>query len=141
MQPVPAIVNVLMGVLHSIRDAPQRVGFPPVTNPVLGLGDEAFTAHLGVGERAALVPEELVLEQRVWKRAAIDRDERMLRSRAEVMDRTRDELLAGARFACHDHRRAVARNQRQPFDGGEKPRCVAYEVRERVPRAERRNSR
>jgi hypothetical protein len=40
---------------------------------------------ISVGERAALVPEELVLEQRVWKGAAVDRDERMLRARTEIV--------------------------------------------------------
>src|SRR5207302_4771766 len=61
---------------------------------------EAARAPLGrAGERAFLVAEDLALEQRLGNRRAVDRDERKRRPRAELMNRLRDELLAGPRFA------------------------------------------
>ena len=61
------------------------------------------------GERAALVAEDFVLEQRFRNRRAVDRDERMLASPAELMDRLGDELLAGAGLSIHEHRRGRRR--------------------------------
>ena len=50
----------------------------------------------GAGERALLVAEELALEQRLGNRRAVDRHERHGRARAQLVDRLRDQLLAGA---------------------------------------------
>ena len=61
------------------------------------------------GERALLVAEDLALEQRLRNRRAVDRDERKRRARAELVDRLRDQLLAGARLAGDQHRRAGRR--------------------------------
>src|SRR5262249_56024178 len=52
-----------------------------------------------VGEGAALVPEELALEQCLRDRGAVERDQRLARARAAVVDRLGDELLAGAALA------------------------------------------
>ena len=62
----------------------------------------------GAGERAAHVAEELRLEQRFGNRAAVERDEPMRAARAVVVDRARDDLLAGAGLAG-DENRAVGR--------------------------------
>ena len=51
----------------------------------------------GAGERAALVPEDLALEQRFRDRRAVDRDKRRVGARAELMDGLRDQLLASTR--------------------------------------------
>ena len=51
------------------------------------------------GERAALVTEERALGEGRRDRAAVDDDERLLRARARLVDRLRDELLAAARLA------------------------------------------
>ena len=59
----------------------------------------------GAGERAALVPEDLALEQRLRNRRAVDGDKRRLGARAELVDRLRDQLLARARLADDEHRR------------------------------------
>ena len=52
-------------------------------------------------KRAALVAEELRLEEGFRNRAAIDRHERPLRPRAARMDRAGRDLLAGTRFTGH----------------------------------------
>ena len=56
------------------------------------------------GERALYVTEELGLEQRVGDRAAVHADERLLLARRQVMQRARDQLLAGARLAGDEDR-------------------------------------
>ena len=61
------------------------------------------------GERALLVAEDLALEQRLGNRRAVDRHKRKRRARAELVDRLRDQLLAGARLAGDEHRRARRR--------------------------------
>src|SRR6185369_2018692 len=50
-------------------------------------------------ERAALVTEELALEQLARKRRAVDRDERLLAARAARVDVSREKLLAGPALA------------------------------------------
>jgi hypothetical protein len=47
--------------------------------------------------------EQLVLDERVRDRRAIDRDERAPRTRREPMDRARDDLFAGATLALNQH--------------------------------------
>src|SRR5439155_11397954 len=54
-------------------------------------------------ERALLIAEELRLDQGVRYRTAVDRDKRLLASRTQVMDRPRDELLAGAGLALDEN--------------------------------------
>ena len=62
---------------------------------------EAADAPLArAGEGAALVAEELALEQRLRDRGAVHDDEGLVAARAELVDRARDELLAGAALAA-----------------------------------------
>ena len=56
-----------------------------------------LVARVRAGEGAALVAEELALEQGLGDRAAVDRHERPVGSRAVRVDRARDELLARCR--------------------------------------------
>src|SRR6185369_11429144 len=62
------------------------------------------------GERALLVSEELALEQRLRKGGAMNRDERLVLARALLVDRARDQLLAGAGLAAHEHGRVARRD-------------------------------
>ena len=55
------------------------------------------------GERAALVAEQLALEQRLGERRAVQLHERALGARAALVDGGRDQLLAGARLAGDQH--------------------------------------
>ena len=61
------------------------------------------------GERALLVAEQLGLEDRLGDRGAVDRDERALRARAVVVERAREQLLAGAALAEQQHGRLARR--------------------------------
>ena len=61
--------------------------------------EHAGPAIVRAGEGALLVTEDLALEQRLRNRRAVDGDERERRPRAQLVDRLRDELLAGARLA------------------------------------------
>ena len=63
----------------------------------LRIGDRA-------GERALDVAEQLGLEQRFGQRAAVDGHERPARAVAVLMNRARDQLLAGAALADDQHR-------------------------------------
>ncbi len=54
-------------------------------------------------ERAALVAEELALDERVAHRAAVDDDERLALSRRVLDDGAREDVLAGARLALEEH--------------------------------------
>src|SRR4029453_15109370 len=78
----------------------------------VGFLEEPAPAPLGAGEGALLEAEELGLEQVVGQRAAVDRDEAPRGARALLVDRARDELLAGASLALDQHRRARRRDAR-----------------------------
>ena len=75
----------------------------------------------GAGERAAHVAEQLRLEQRLRNRAAVERDEPVRAPRAVVVNRARDDFLAGAGFAG-DENRAVRSAPR--FRAAGTARCI-----------------
>ena len=68
-----------------------------------GLHEQPGARPLGVGERAADVTEQLALEQRRRHRRAVDRDERLVAARRQVVKRAGDQLLAGAGLAGDQH--------------------------------------
>ena len=78
----------------------------------LGQLEAALAALVRVGERALLVAEQLRLDQRVGQRAAAHLDERLGRPQRVVVDRVRDQLLAGARLAADQHGGVGARDLR-----------------------------
>jgi hypothetical protein len=65
--------------------------------PAFRLLEAAPARALRTGERAALVSEELGLEQILRDRRGVDRDERSGRPWAVAMERSRDELLPRSR--------------------------------------------
>jgi hypothetical protein len=71
--------------------------------------DAAGAPPGGAGEGAALVAEQLGLDQRRRQRGEVDRDERRRRARRVVVDRARHQLLAGAGLAGDEHRRVRSR--------------------------------
>ena len=73
----------------------------------VGLVEQTALLADGPGERAALVPEELGLEQRLRHRPAVDSDELAAPPRV-VVDRPGDQLFPGARLAGDQHRRRRA---------------------------------
>ena len=70
---------------------------------MVGLLEAADLGLVRAGERAALVAEQLRLEELLGERSAVDGDERTGAARAEIVDRARDQLLAGARLAGDQH--------------------------------------
>jgi len=78
-----------------------------------------------VGEGAACVPEQLVLDERVRDGRTIDRDERVRGAPAHRMDRVSSELLAGAGLAFDQHRRIMCGDGAQPIEGAQKSWCAA----------------
>ena len=71
----------------------------------VGQLEAALLPRLRAGERALLVAEQLGLDQALGQRRAAHLDERLLGAQRVVVDRVRDELLAGARLAADQHRR------------------------------------
>jgi hypothetical protein len=75
------------------------------------------------------VAEQLGLEQRRGQRPAVDDDERTCSRRPKIVDRARDQLLAGARLALNQHRSGEGRH------GSHAPRDLTHRVaRDHHPR-------
>src|SRR5690606_17305565 len=69
--------------------------------------EQAALGGLGVGEGAALVAEQLALDELLGERRAVDRDERARAARAARVDGARDDVLAGAALAEEQDRGRV----------------------------------
>src|SRR5882724_4758832 len=63
---------------------------------------------------AALVTEQLALDQRLGDRRTVDGDERTIPPVGQVVDRARDELLAGAALTIDQHRGGAGRRELDP---------------------------
>ena len=72
--------------------------------PALRLLEPPRRPRRGPGERAALVAEQLALDQLARDRRHVDRNERRAPPRPHVVDRARDQFLAGPAFAEDHHR-------------------------------------
>ena len=70
----------------------------------MGELEVAHVAAFGASEGAALVSEELALDQRVGDRAAVDAHQPVGGAVAVAVDRADHEALAGARLAVDQHR-------------------------------------
>ena len=78
-------------------------------------GEQTLAIARRVRERTADVAEQLVLEQLLWNRRTVDDHERRVVARRRVVDRARDQLLAGAALA-EDRDRDVGRgDHRDPI--------------------------
>ena len=103
------------------------------------------------GEGAALVAEQLRLEQLLGQRRAVERDERAAGSRRRAVDEPGDHLLAGAGFARQQHGRLgrgdLRRGLEHRLPGGRRsdhaavPDCVAELSDSDWTRASRRGAR
>jgi hypothetical protein len=80
---------------------------------VVGALEHATVPALGARERPALVTEQLAFHERGRDGAAVDRDERAVATAAEVVHGARDDFLAGAALAGHEHGRRAGRDARQ----------------------------
>src|SRR6185312_835970 len=69
-----------------------------------GILEVAGLRLLRAGERALRVAEERGLDERGRDRRAVEREERLARARAQVVQRVGDQLLAAARFPLDERR-------------------------------------
>src|SRR5271166_5482850 len=91
------------------------------------------TANLlrdGSGERALLVAKKLAFQQIQWNGGAVQPHERTSAPRTNVVNRVRDELLAGARFSLDQHSRTGGRDPFDLFEHGFQSRAVADDLLE-----------
>src|SRR5205807_10614082 len=72
--------------------------------------DQSLLIPVGIGEGAADVAEDLVLEQLVRDCSAVEWDEGEVSPLAEMMDRARTELLSRSGLARDQHWRVAARD-------------------------------
>src|SRR5581483_1774253 len=72
--------------------------------PAVGLLKESGVGRHRARKGPALVPEQLRFEQRLGQRTAVERHKRAARTRAEAVNRPRDQLLASARLAVNSDR-------------------------------------
>src|SRR6266849_708258 len=79
----------------------------------VGQLETANLLRYGSGERALLVAKELTFQQIQWNCSAIQSYKRTSDPRADVVDRMRDELLAGARFSLDEN---CGTRRRDAFD-------------------------
>src|SRR5437899_11673668 len=78
--------------------------------PAVGELEAADALRDGAGKGALLVAEQLALEQSRRDRGAVQLHERLRASRAQVVDRARDQLLPGPCLAVDQHRRIRGRH-------------------------------
>src|SRR6266545_2591794 len=106
--------------------------------PTVGELELAEPARERAGERAALVSEELALEQRVGDSGAVDRDEGPLTAYRELVDGPGEELLARSALPLQEHRGVGrsdplsllldrANRRRLADDRGHRPRPIVLE--------------
>src|SRR3989442_10797852 len=90
--------------------------------PLFGVFQFPFLLPMRAGESAFLIPEEFALEESLWNRPAIDRDDRPCLPRTLSVDRPRHQLLAGPAFARDQDRdlgaRDAADHLKDPLHGG-----------------------
>src|SRR6202022_822640 len=86
----------------------------------------------GARERALLVTEKLILDERIGNGGTVDRDERPVAARRELMNRAREDLLAGARFPLEKHRRIRRRDALNRLRHLHDPRRLADDRRQPV---------
>ena len=103
--------------------------------------EAAAPLAVGAGERAALVAEQLGLDQRVGQRADVDGHQRRLGARAGVVDGPRHQLLARAALAADEDRGAAGGRARRGVDGFGHLRVRRLEAGQAVARLELRAQR
>src|SRR5205085_4660109 len=90
-----------------MRQERNTVNFVEKQRTAVGLLYQPDLRGLRVGERAALVAEQLVLHKLRRDGPAVDRDKGLIRPRAEVMNRAGTQLLARARLAGDQYARVT----------------------------------
>ncbi len=81
----------------------QRVDLVEEQRTFVGEAHEPNRLVRGARERTRTVPKELVLRERFGKCSTVDRDEGERPTLTEIVHGARNELLASAGFATHQH--------------------------------------
>src|SRR5262249_53575891 len=115
--------------LHVERDALDLVEEERARARQLDLADPVVDR---AGEGAALVAEQLALEQRIREGRAVDGDEPAALALALGVDGAGGELLAGARLPVDEYRRIVLREHGDRLEDLVHHPVPAHHVRERV---------
>jgi hypothetical protein len=71
--------------------------------PPLAASNSPATVAVGAGERAFAIAEQFAFQQVFRDRRAVLHDERLGAARAAIVNRARDDFLAGAGFAAQQH--------------------------------------
>ena len=101
--------------------------------PALGHLEQAGFGGLGVGEGAALVTEQLALEQLGGEGGAVELDERRRGARAAVVQGPRQQLFAGPGFAGDQYRGvAVRHDPGSTLERGLERLAIAHDITERM---------
>ena len=81
----------------------QVADFVEKNGAVVGLLEAAHAAGVRAGEGAAFVAEQFAFQQGFRNGRAVDGDERLRGALAVLVNRARDQFLAGAGFAANQH--------------------------------------
>jgi hypothetical protein len=65
----------------------------------VGNFEQSIALHIGTGEGTFLVTEQFAFDQVFWKGTAVDRDERLIATKALLVHRTGNEFFAASGFA------------------------------------------
>ena len=128
----------------------RSIGMSPISSrksvPPVRLAEAPGARGHRAGEGAALVAEELALEQLARDRGGVDGDEGRVGARARRVDRARHQLLAGPALAGDQHRHVARRDLAHRLEdleqlGAAADQPVAGRVRRPTSRRSSRTSR
>src|SRR5215813_4402100 len=107
-----AVINALLQNPQELRlKLDWHLGdFVQKQTSAVGPADQAGLIHSCPGESALNVPEQLRLDELLWKRRAVDLHEWFSGSQALIVNRVCDQLLAGAGFSDDQHVRVGVGN-------------------------------
>src|SRR5262249_51159662 len=94
----------------------------------LGLADKSTLIRRGACKRAALMAEYLAFDQVFGKRTAINRHERSVGARTQIMNRTGEDFFASSGLAGDQYRGITPRESRYAPDLIEKRGVFANDV-------------
>src|SRR2546430_2267002 len=99
-----SVAMIMRSTTLRLRGQRRLADFVQKQRAARGCLERALAEHIGAGEGTALVPEQLVFDQALGERAAVEGDQRALRARAEAMHLLGDELLSRSTLAYDQHR-------------------------------------
>ena len=98
-----------------LRGVRQLADLVEEQRPAVGALEPALARRDRAGERAALVAEQLAVDQLGRDRAAVDAHHRSVAAPRAIVERARDQLLARSGLAEEQHRHVGARDLLEPL--------------------------